>query len=121
MANNDLHRMDAIIERQRAEIEWLTEERDLCKQVFESALSHVDVVFQQCQEIPRPILPDYTRPGENKFAAVKRLALDYLECRKLLRELLAAMRDGDGWLPQWGEGDEWVIAARKTAGGDQDG
>lgn len=40
------------------------------------------------------------------------------ECRNLLRELLAAMRDGDGWLPQWGEGDEWVTRAAKAAGGD---
>jgi len=108
----------------RAEILRLTQERDECKEVFENALSHVDNVFQLCQEVPNPILPEYSRPGENKFAAVERLARDYMECRKLLRFALEHAHRNAGnadnpftylWQMQW---DEFEEAAKKAAGGE---
>lgn len=59
--------------------ELLTENAKLTqyKMLFESALSHVDKVFQKCSEIPDPILPDFAKLGEDKFAAVERLATEY--------------------------------------------
>ena len=50
------------------------------------ALEYVDQVFQVCAESPRPILADYAKLGENKFAAVVRLAEDYVKLKAELAE-----------------------------------
>jgi hypothetical protein len=45
--------------------------------MFKHAIHQVDLVFQQCVEIPNPILPDFAKLGEDKFLAVVRLAKEY--------------------------------------------
>jgi len=53
------------------------EEENQYKVLHKEALEHVDRVFQECTENPEPVLPDFAQLGENKFAAVVRLAEDY--------------------------------------------
>lgn len=53
------------------------------KTMFDHALECVDRVFQKKENNPDPILPDFCKPGEDKFRAVIRLAEAY---QKLLEE-----------------------------------
>lgn len=61
----------------RAKLAEAERERDTYKRLHRHALDCVDQVFQQCTEIPNPILPDFCQVGEDKFRAVIRLANEY--------------------------------------------
>lgn len=60
-----------------AALEDAERERDMYRKLFDAALSHVDRVFQVNSKESPPILPDFCDIGEDKFAAVERLARDY--------------------------------------------
>ena len=52
------------------------------KTLYTHALDCVDQVFQVCNEIPNPILPDFAQLGESKFRAVIKLAKAYKELER---------------------------------------
>src|SRR5690606_19889033 len=62
------------------------------ERLFDHALSCVDEVFQVCTEIPEPILPNFCTLGEDKFRAVKRLAVEYKRLRAENAQLEAKCR-----------------------------
>lgn len=64
----------------------------LMTRLYDHALGCVDRVFQQCAEIPEPILPDFCHLGEDKFEAVVRLAELYRDNARTLGTLLGHPR-----------------------------
>jgi len=76
---------------QRARAEKAEAERDEFKRLHRHALDSVDQVFQSCDEVPHPLLPDFCRVGEDKFRAVVRLANRYISIRAERDRYLAAI------------------------------
>lgn len=76
-----------------ARAEQAERERDELRGVFNHAIDCVDRVFQVESGKPPPILPDYCRLGESKFAAVPRMAEDLVVAQARIATLEAALHD----------------------------
>ena len=75
-----------------AEVSHLQRSKSLLREI----LDDLDQVFQECKEIPEPILPDFLMCGERKSKGVIKLAKEFKELQQEnaeLRELLAACKD----------------------------
>ena len=64
----------------------------LARQTYNECLDYVDEVFQTTSE-RECILPDFCSLGENKFVAVKRLALEYVKQAERIKELEAELAE----------------------------
>jgi hypothetical protein len=62
---------------------------------FLRAVDCVDRVFQMDSTKPPPLLPDFVRPGDDKFEAVVRLAEEYIALRERLA-MATEFNMGDG-------------------------
>lgn len=96
----------------------LKAERDMLRQLHRHALNCVDQVFQECTEIPHPLLPGFARLGEDKFECVIRLAKAYIEAvaenGKLTEAITIASGQIDAVSGRTVSDDELLLQARDT-------
>lgn len=95
MWHNRLIEEAALKLNERARAEKAEAERDELRQLHRHALDSMDQVFQSCDEIPHPLLPDFCRVGEDKFRAVIRLANSYISLRAERDRYLAAIVEAE--------------------------
>lgn len=65
------------------------------KQLYNHAQNYVDQLFQKCESIPNPLLPDFIRLGEDKFRAVIRLAHAYIEATQQSAAMAEELKQRD--------------------------
>jgi len=84
---------DHLSRAEAAEAKLAEVERELSefKSLYQDAIHQVDSVFQVDCMRPMPLLPDFCKPGDNKFEAVPRLAEAYIAKLAKLAKLEAAV------------------------------